>query len=199
LAEDAVTAAQSRRPLRTDARINREKLVGAAATLFASAGVAVPLEAVAKQAGVGIGTLYRHFPTRDALVEAVYRQEIDRLCSAADELLRIHRPDVALEEWMRRFVTYAAAKRGMSSALQSIVASNAELYASTRDRLLTAIASLLGAAVAAGTVRADMAPEDVLQAMSGVWLIPDGEGWNARAQRLLQLLMDGLRFGARSR
>ena len=185
--------------MRTDARINREKLVGAAATLFASAGVAVPLEAVAKQAGVGIGTLYRHFPTRDALVEAVYRQEIDRLCSAADELLRIHRPDVALEEWMRRFVTYAAAKRGMSSALQSIVASNAELYASTRDRLLTAIASLLGAAVAAGTVRADMAPEDVLQAMSGVWLIPDGEGWNARAQRLLQLLMDGLRFGARSR
>jgi len=173
--------------------------VGAAATLFASAGVAVPLEAVAKQAGVGIGTLYRHFPTRDALVEAVYRQEIDRLCSAADELLRIHRPDVALEEWMRRFVTYAAAKRGMSSALQSIVASNAELYASTRDRLLTAIASLLGAAVAAGTVRADMAPEDVLQAMGGVWLIPDGEGWNARAQRLLQLLMDGLRFGARSR
>jgi hypothetical protein len=97
---------------------------------------------------------------------------------------------------MRRFVVYAAAKRGLADAFQSVVASNAGLYANTRERLLTVIAGLLSAAVAAGTVRADMAPEDVFQAMSGIWLIPDGECWNERAQRLLTLLMDGLRFGA---
>jgi hypothetical protein len=100
---------------------------------------------------------------------------------------------------MRRFVTYAAAKRGMAAALQSIVASNSELFTNIRERLLAVIAPLLSAAVAAGSVRADMEPEDVFQAMSGVWLIPDGERWTERAQRLLQLLMDGLRFGARSR
>jgi AcrR family transcriptional regulator len=191
-----MSVARSRPSLRADARLNREKLLGAAAELFASVGVDVSLEAVAKQAGLGIGTLYRHFPTRDALVEAVYRQEVDRLCGAADELLSSSPPDVALEAWMRRFVTYAAAKRGMAGALQSIYASDAELYASTRARLLTAMSTLLRAAVAAGTVRADMEPEDVLQAMSGVWLIPAGEQWTARAQRLLQLLMDGLRYGA---
>jgi len=79
-----VTAAQSRRPLRTDARLNREKLLASAAELFAAAGVDVSLEAVARRAGLGIGTLYRHFPNREALVEAVYRQEVDRLCDAAD-------------------------------------------------------------------------------------------------------------------
>jgi len=193
-----VTAAQSRRPLRTDARLNREKLLASAAELFAAAGVDVSLEAVARRAGLGIGTLYRHFPNRDALVEAVYRQEVDRLCDAADELRRLHPPDVALAEWMRRFVAYAVAKRGLADALQSVVASNSGLYANTRERLLAVIAALLSAAVAAGTVRADMDPEDVFQALSGIWLIPDGEHWNERAQRLLTLLMDGLRFGATS-
>ena len=193
-----MTAAQSRRPLRTDARLNREKLLASAAELFAAAGVDVSLEAVARRAGLGIGTLYRHFPNRDALVEAVYRQEVDRLCDAADELRRLHPPDVALAEWMRRFVAYAVAKRGLADALQSVVASNSGLYANTRERLLAVIAALLSAAVAAGTVRADMDPEDVFQALSGIWLIPDGEHWNERAQRLLTLLMDGLRFGATS-
>jgi AcrR family transcriptional regulator len=191
-----VTAADSRRPLRTDARINREKLVGAAAELFASDGVDVSLEAVARRAGLGIGTLYRHFPTREALVEAVYRQEVDRLCGAADELLATYPPDVALQEWMRRFVAYAAAKRGMATALQSIVTSSSALYANTRERLLGAITTLLGAAVAAGAVRADLETEDVFLAMCGVWLIPADERWHERAQRLLNLLMDGLRFGA---
>jgi AcrR family transcriptional regulator len=193
-----MSAAESTRPLRSDARLNRDKLIGVAAERFAAVGVDVPLESVAKQAGLGIGTLYRHFPTRDALIEAVYRQEVDRLCDAASELLADNPPDVALEQWMRRFVSYAATKRGMSGALQSIAASNSSLYTQTRERLVTALATLLNAAVAAGTVRADMAPEDIWQAMSGVWLLPAGEDWAARAQRLLQLLMDGLRYGARS-
>ncbi len=191
-------AAPTARPLRSDARLNRDKLIGVAAELFASVGVDVPLETVAKQAGVGIGTLYRHFPTRDALVEAAYRQEVDRLCAAAPELLAAHPPDLALEAWMRRFVTYAATKRGLSSALQSIAASNSTLYTQTRERLVAALATLLNAAIAAGSVRADMAPEDIWQAMSGVWLIPASDEWATRAQRLLLLLMDGLRFGARA-
>ena len=172
--------------------------MASAAALFASDGVDVSLEAIAKDAGVGIGTLYRHFPTRDALVKAIYQQEVDRLCAAADELLKAHVPDVALEAWMQRFVAYTAAKRGMADALQSVMAANTELYATTRTRLIASVTPLLHAAVAAGTIRADMDPEDVLQAMGGLWLIPDGAEWNTRAQRLLRLLMDGLRVGALS-
>lgn len=193
-----MSVADSSRSLRVDARINRERLVGAAAELFAGSGVDVALEAVAKRAGVGIGTLYRHFRTRDALIEAVYRQEVDRLCRAADELLAAQAPDLALEAWMQRFVVYAAAKRGLASALQSIVASNSDLYANTRARLLAAITVLLRSAVEAGTVRGDMEAEDVLLAMSGVWLIPADERWTERVQRLLRLVMDGLRVGASS-
>lgn len=195
------TASQRRSPrqLRADARANRDRLLDTAAQLFASVGVDVSLEAVAKQAGVGIGTLYRHFPTRGSLVEAVYRQEVDRLCAAAEELAHELPPDLALEAWMQRFVTYAAAKRGMAGALQSVMAARTDLYSSTRDRLLASIGSLLGAAVEVGSVRADMPAEDVFQAMSGVWLIPSGDDWSERAQRLVQLLMDGLRFGAPAR
>lgn len=194
----AVTAAGSSRSLRTDARANRVKLVASASALFASDGADVTLDAIARHAGVGIGTLYRHFPTRDALVEAVYQQEVDRLCAAADELLSSYPPGAALEAWMQRFVGYTAAKRGMADALQSVMASNADLYATTRARLIAAMTALLSAAVAAGAVRADLDPEDVLQAMGGLWLIPDGAEWNMRAQRLLRLLMDGLRAGAPS-
>jgi AcrR family transcriptional regulator len=185
--------------MRSDARLNRERLIGSASALFAAAGVDAPLEAVAKDAGVGIGTLYRHFPTRAALLEAVYRQEVDRLCLAADELLAAHRPDEALELWLQRFVTYAATKRGLAAALGSIAASGAELYTTSRERLLTAVGKLLLAAIADGSVRSDMSPEDVFQAMTGVWLIPADERWQPRAERQLQLLMDGLRYGARYR
>ena len=170
----------------------------AAAALFASDGVDVPLDAVARAASVGIGTLYRHFPTRDALVEAVYQQEVDRLCAAADELLRVHPPDLALEAWMQRFVAYAVAKRGLTGALQSIMASNSDLFSNTRARLVAAMSLLLNAAMAAGTVRTDMGAEDVLHAMSGVFIIPDDAHWNARVQPLLRLLMDGLRVRAPS-
>jgi AcrR family transcriptional regulator len=190
-------AARPPRPLRADARANRDRLIETAARLFAADGVDVPLESVAKQAGVGIGTLYRHFPTRDALVEAVYRQEVDRICEAADELLRRLPPDEALDAWLHRFVSYAATKRGLAGALQSIMASDERLYASTRERLLAAVTALLGAAVAAGTVRDDLPPDDLLLAINGVWLIPDGPTWTARAERLLHVVMDGLRFGAR--
>lgn len=184
------------RPKRADAVRNRELLLDAALELFAEQGPDVSLERVAKRAGVGIGTLYRHFPTRDALVEAAYRSEVDRLCVAAEELLADRAPDEALAEWMRRWVEYAAAKKGMADALQSVAASNSGLYADTRARIVAAIESLLAPAVGAGTVRDDVEAADVLQAMGGVWLLVGEPGWEPRAERLLRLITDGLRAQA---
>src|SRR4051812_14484291 len=178
---------------RADARRNREKLLTAATELFAASGTDVSLDAVAKRAGVGIGTLYRHFPTREALVEAAYRNEVAHLCEAAAELLTQHPPDVALAEWMDRFVAYATAKKGMRDALQSVVAGGSDLFADARGQIVGAIALLLAVGVEAGTLRPDVDAEDVMRAMGAVWLVDDEE----QARRLLRLLMDGLRHGTR--
>jgi AcrR family transcriptional regulator len=182
--------------MRADARRNREKLLAAAVHLFADAGESVPLEAVAERAGVGVGTLYRHFPTREALAEAAYRNEVQRLCHSAAELLAEEPPEVALADWIDRFVTYVSAKRSMASVLQSVVASDASLYTDARAEMLQAVTLLLDAASAAGTIRADVDPDDVLRLMSGIWLIADGADWSERARRLLALVMDGMRYGA---
>jgi AcrR family transcriptional regulator len=181
---------------RADAVRNREKLLTAAVDVFAQDGTDVSLERVAKRAGVGIGTLYRHFPTRDALVEAAYRNEVARLHEAAGELLAEHPPDEALALWMDHYVTYAVAKRGMRDALQSLTASNSELYAESRAQITEAIATLLEAGAAAGTIRADVDPRDVLLATGSIWNATEDPDWQDRARRLLALLMDGLRYGA---
>ena len=183
--------------MRADARRNREKLLVAAVELFADAGEDVALEAIAERAGVGIGTLYRHFPTREALAEAAYRNEVQRLCDAAGELLSEHPPEAALAEWMDRFVTYVAAKRSMANMLQSVIASSdSKLYADARLQMVGAITRLLETAERAGTIRSDVEPEDVLRLMSGIWLAADGDDWSDRARRGLSLVMDGLRYGA---
>jgi AcrR family transcriptional regulator len=185
------------RAMRADARRNREKLLAAAVELWADAGEDVALEAIAERAGVGIGTLYRHFPTRETLAEAAYRNEVRRLCEAAGELLAEQPPDEALAQWMDRFVTYVAAKRSMADMLQSVVASSdSSLYTDARRQMAGAITMLLEAAARAGTLRSDVEPDDVLRAMSGIWLGADGPDWTARSRRLLALLMDGLRYGA---
>jgi AcrR family transcriptional regulator len=180
---------------RADARRNREKLLTAATELFAASGKDVSLDAVAKRAGVGIGTLYRHFPTRDALVEAAYRNEVAQLCEAAAELLADLVPDVALAEWMDRFVSYSTAKKGMRDALQSVVAGGSDLFGDARGQIVGAIALLLEAGVEAGTLRPDVDAEDVMRAMGAVWLVDDED----QARRLLRLLMDGLRHGTAGR
>jgi AcrR family transcriptional regulator len=182
--------------LRADARRNREKLLAAAAAAFAAAGTDASLEAIARDAGVGIGTLYRHFPTREALIEEAYRTELGQLCGSAPELLSTHAPDAALAEWMDRFVAYAAAKRGMRAALQSVVASGSDLFADARRQNLATIATLLAAGAEAGTIRPDVEAEDVLRAMGVVWQFDDQPGWDEQARRLLGLVMDGLRYGA---
>ncbi|MDQ3093370.1 MAG: TetR/AcrR family transcriptional regulator, partial [Actinomycetota bacterium] len=141
------------KPRRADALRNRERLLAAALALFTEQGTDVSLEAVAREAGVGVGTLYRHFPTRDALVEAVYLSELDRLHEGAAELLAEHPPEEALARWMDQFVEYAATKRGMSGALQSVIASGRNPYSQSRTKLVEALTTLLDSARAAGAVR----------------------------------------------
>jgi AcrR family transcriptional regulator len=182
------------RPLRADARRNRDRLLEVAVRAFAADDPGVSLEAIARAAGVGIGTLYRHFPTREALVEAAYRSELDRLCEAAPELLKGRPADAALRTWMDHFVDYMTTKRGMAEALRAVIASGGNPYAHSRDRLLTAIGQLLEAGATAGTVRADADPADVLSALNGVTLAVPEPAQRDRAGRLLDLLMDGLRF-----
>jgi AcrR family transcriptional regulator len=176
--------------LRADAARNRQKLLEAASDQFADGGTDVSLEAIAKRAGVGIGTLYRHFPTRDALVEAVYRNEVAQVSAAAGELLAEHPADVALSEWMKRFVAYIATKRGMVDALQSVVASNSELFADSRRQLMSAVTELVEAGRSSGTLRPDANAEDLLHAMTAVKTIEDPK----QAERVLGLVLDGLRY-----
>jgi AcrR family transcriptional regulator len=182
------------RPLRADARRNRDRLLEVAAHAFAQDGPDVTLDAIAKDAGVGIGTLYRHFPTREALVEAAYRAELARLCDAATDLLQAELPDDALRIWMDRFVDYMTTKRGMAAALRAVIASGGNPFEQSRSALTVAITTLLAAGAAAGTIRRDVEPGDVLASLSGVSLAAGEPAQRDQARRLLNLLMDGLRY-----
>ena len=191
-----VTAEAAERPMRADARRNRDLLLATAAEVFAEKGVDAPLEEIARRAGVGIGTLYRHFPTRDALIEAVYRRELDLLCDGVDALLETNSTDVALAAWMHRFVEYVAKKRGMAMALKAVLGADSELFAYSHQRIRSSLGTLVDAAVQARTIRADVENEDLLRAMSGICMASDTPGWTDRSARLVDLLMDGLRYGA---
>lgn len=191
-----VTAEAAERPMRADARRNRDLLMATTATVFAEKGVDASLEEIARRANVGIGTLYRHFPTRDALIEAVYRRELDLLCDGIDELLAQNRADVALAKWMHRFVEYVAKKRGMAMALKAVLGADSELFAYSHQRIRSALGALVDAAVQAGTIRADVESEDLLRAMSGICMASDTPGWSNRTARLVDLLLDGMRYGA---
>jgi AcrR family transcriptional regulator len=182
------------RPLRADAQRNRERLLQAAVRAFSQGGPQASLDSIAKDAGVGIGTLYRHFPTREALIEAAYRNELTRLCEAAADLLHDLPTDLALRTWMDRFVDYMTTKRGMADALRAVIASGGDPYAHSRDRLTTAIATLLAAGAAAGTTRSDIEPTDVLTTLSGISLAAGQPTQHQQARRALDLLMDGLRY-----
>ncbi|MFT4183846.1 MAG: TetR/AcrR family transcriptional regulator [Rhizobium sp.] len=182
--------------LRADARRNRDKLIDIAAQAFASHGTAASLEEIARRAGVGVGTLYRHFPTREHLVEAVYRHEVEVLCDAAETLAGELTPDRALEEWMHRFVGYIATKRGMADSLRILLNSNSELFADSYGKVPVVLTGLIARAVADGSIRADVDSTDVLQALSGTYSMPSSPDWHDRSRRLVGLLMDGLRWGA---
>ena len=187
------------RPLRADARRNRDRLMEVALRAFTRDGPEATLDAIAKTAGVGIGTLYRHFPTREALIEAVYRNELAKLCDAVSDLLRDLPPDAALRAWMDRFVDYMTTKRGMAGALHAVIASGGDPFAHSRDRLFTATTTLLQAGADAGTVRSDVDADDILASLGGVTYILGQTGRRDQAGRLLNLLMDGLRSGPSTR
>ncbi len=185
------------RPMRADARRNRDAVLAAAAELFAEQGVETSLEQVAKRAEVGIGTLYRHFPTRDALIAAVYLREVDRLCDGVAELIAELPADAALATWMQRFVRYVATKKGMAAALKSFIGVDSEVFTYSRTRIHEAMATLVQAAAHAGVIRPDTDPDDLMRAMSGFCLVTDQPGWQDQAARLVDLIVDGLRYRVR--
>jgi AcrR family transcriptional regulator len=181
------------RSLRADARQNEERILAAAAHAFSRGDADTSLKAIARDAGVGIATLYRRFPTREALVEAVYRHETERLASTADDLLARRPADAALRAWMDAFVDYTLTKDGMSEALPAILATHEGLRSRSRDLLRDAIARMLDAAAHAGSLRADVPADDVMMAIGGVTLIAAHEDRRDLADRLLDLLVAGLR------
>ena len=158
------------RPMRADARRNRDLLLAAAIAAFSTPDADVALESIARDAGVGIGTLYRHFPTRESLIEAAYRSELERLCDAVPALLAKNQPDIALRAWMDLFIDYMATKRGMAEALRAVIASGGNPFAHSRELLLAAVSTLLAAGVDVSTVRSDVEAADVLASLSGISL-----------------------------
>jgi AcrR family transcriptional regulator len=183
----------SRKP-RADAQRNRERVLEAAKTVFSAGGPDASLDAVAREAGVGIGTLYRHFPTREALYEAVYRREVEQLGELAEELKSDGAPVDALRRWLRANVEFVATKKGMAAALALAAGSPlSELTAFSFERLTKAVGTLLDRAAASGEIRTDVSPEDLLRTLVGMCLLHDQPGWQAGVIRMLDVLVDGLR------
>jgi AcrR family transcriptional regulator len=175
---------------RADAHRNRERLLQVATAAFAaSGGITVSLEAIARDAGVGIGTLYRHFPNREALVEAVYCSELAEVSSAAGELLGHHPPIVALRRWMDRYVSFVAAKRGMAESLSALFAAGTVQPSATRAGVLHAVDTLLRAGAADGSLRSDVRGDDVVSSLIGIFIASHSTD---QAGRMLDLLVDGL-------
>jgi len=187
---------QVRKP-RADSARNRQLLVDAAKAGFTEVGLNVSLEEIARRAGVGIGTLYRHFPTREAVVEAVYRREVEHLAEAVPQLLQTLPAGEALHRWMHLFVDYIATKRIIAPSLGAAAARTSPLYASSVELITNAISTLVKRASASGDVRKDIDPSDLLRAMVGVSYGNPDAGWEASARRLINLLMDGLRRKSR--
>jgi AcrR family transcriptional regulator len=182
----------ARKP-RADAARNRERVLEAAKTVFSAGGPEASLEAVARKAGVGIGTLYRHFPTREALFEAVYRREVQQLADLAEELKEQAQPVEALRQWMRSNVRFVATKKGMSAALALAAYKNPDLFSYSFDQLTRAVGGLLDRAIATGEIRSDISPEDLLRALIGMCYTHEQPGWQKSVLRLVDVFIDGLR------
>jgi AcrR family transcriptional regulator len=186
--------AKTRRKPRADSIRNREILLEAATQIFSAGGPQASLEAVARQAGVGIGTLYRHFPTREALFEAVYRHEVDHLGELAELLARDSDPVEALRKWLHANVRLVATKKGMVEALQLVAHGSSELKAYSFERMSNAIGLLLDRGVAAGEIRSDISPEDLLRTLVGIFYSQGTADWQPAALRLVDVFVDGLRM-----
>ncbi|MBS0408493.1 MAG: TetR family transcriptional regulator [Proteobacteria bacterium] len=185
---------RARKP-RADAQRNRERLIEAATTVFAAGAPQASLEAVAREAKVGIGTLYRHFPTREALFEAVYRREVDHLGDLAERLAREAPPVEALRRWLHANLRLVATKRGMVEALQLVASGSSELKAYSFERLTRGLDLLLARGVEAGDLRPDITAEDLLRTVVGVFYADGSPGWQDSALRIIDVFVDGLRRG----
>ncbi len=192
----SASAASTTRPMRADAQRNRDRLIEVATKAFTESGVDVALEEIARRADVGIGTLYRNFPTREALVLAVYRNQIEGLQAAAQQLPLAHPPADALRLWMRSFVEYGAVKRGLVALLKSMMETETSIFDQARATLLDSAGSLMQAAAQAGVIRSDIEPRDVVRALGGICMATDRPDAAATAVALVGLVFDGLRFGA---
>jgi AcrR family transcriptional regulator len=182
-----------RRKARTDARRNRERVLEVAKAAFTRSGADASLDDIARQAGVGPGTLYRHFPTRDALIEAVYHTEVEKLAAAQRELSAKLSPIEALRAWMMLFIDYIATKEIIAPVLNSVVGGPSRLYDSSRAQVTGAINALVKAAMKSGDIRKDLEPFDLLRALIGVSNIATGPDWQESARRLVDILIKGSR------
>jgi AcrR family transcriptional regulator len=179
--------------LRADAKINQDRVLAAAVDAFAREGAHASLRAIAKDAGVGIGTLYRRFPTREDLVWAVYRSEVDRICATVPGLLARHAPAGALRAWLEQFLGFLEEKPGLADTLKAALGTDEDQRLETRALLTGALATLIEAGVADGSLRPDVPALDVMLALGGISLIAGLPEQHGQAARLLDLLMAGLR------
>jgi AcrR family transcriptional regulator len=178
---------------RTDAQRNRERILEVAKEAFTRSGANASLDDVAKEAGVGAGTLYRHFPTRDALIEAVYRTEVEKLAAAEQKFAETMAPIEALRAWMLLFVDYIAAKQIIAPALNTLVGGPSKLYEGSRSQIQGAIEALVKSAIKSGDIRKDLDPFDLLRALIGVSNVASSPDWQQSARRLVDILITGSR------
>ncbi len=178
---------------RADAQRNRERILEVAKDAFTRSGANVSLDDVARQAGIGPGTLYRHFPTREALLEAVYRTEVEKLAAAERRFAAEMSPVDALRAWMLLFVDYIAAKQIIAPALNTLIADPSKLFESSSAQIKGAIQALVDRAIQSGDIRPDLAPLDLLRALVGVSNVAFGPDWAQSARRLVEILILGSR------
>jgi AcrR family transcriptional regulator len=188
----AEVPSKSRRP-RADAERNRQRLLEAAKSVLARDGASASLEEIARTAGVGIGTLYRHFPKRDDLIEAVYHQAVSQLGEAAEQLSTSHAPADALREWLLLFIDYMSTKRLMAEALNSLDGGASRVYAGSGDIMRQALNGLVQRAEAAGEIRAVADPFDLLRAVAGIHYISPESDWEPGARAMVDIVIAGLR------
>lgn len=194
-AEQSGPAIAAERSVRADAQRNLDALLEAAKTVFATSGVDAPVREIAASAGVGVGTVYRHFPQRADLIAAVFRREVDACAAAAPPLARDHEPVEALARWLRRYTSFIATKRGLAAALHSGDPAYEGLPEYFRQQLVPALQSLLNTAIDAGQVRAGVEPSELLRAVGSLSTASGTDG-ALESRRMVDLLIDGLRYGA---
>jgi len=192
------TGLTASRPQRAHAQRNRDALVAAAREAFTAGEADIRVEEVARRAGVGVGTFYRHFVSREAIIEAVYDQRVRDLCDAASGFLEVLPPQEALRAFLYKLVEHAMDSRSMAVALATVMDLGSPVFGRGREAMAEAIGQLMAAAVGAGAIRADISADTVFRAMGGVCASHDQPGWESGAREVVRLLCDGLRYAAPS-